>query len=525
MKNKIIIACLSAMFLSCNCIESAFAKINDISLRDPYYKVKSKLYSWHDYYDTYKKYYPETSDEEIMRRYVFHGGKDNVQLSDLDKKQTQQPATGVTATGVTPAETSTDTSTQAITATATENTAKTENSNGVTIKDYVYDPDTWITATDKPIEQLYYSEKFPDGSEKQVGYRYDAIKGEPNTAITRYTTIYFDNKTDNTKAPYYRIWETYDIKTGKWAEKTFDTLVESDKNKKVWGKDIQAFASLQNETIPKMGALSEAEQKLCIINLGLTDEQCKNLGLTVTVSDKEKTEAEKKVADGGELTKAQQLADLMNKFAGDGFTDQEIIQIIRLADGDLQALAETTSTLTNTTQNVAYEIFSEMGKTETGLLNAFKAIIIGSDSKVSIKSESSTSEATASSNTEKDNSSSLTSQADTSNSASEQEVFNKEEINTESDAPNNNINEAKQFQQLMTDTSKNQIQTAIPEASSEKINEKETQQTPAKSSTPSQYRAEAERRAAIKANPEKEPERYKRLVDDYEKSLIKVNQK
>jgi len=43
--------------------------------------------------------------------------------------------------------------------------------------------------------------------------------------------------------------------------------------------------------------------------------------------------------------------------------------------------------------------------------------------------------------------------------------------------------------------------------------------------TPSQYRTEAERRAAMKADPDKEPERYKRFVNDYEKSLIKVNEK
>ena len=360
-------------------------------------------------------------------------------------------------------------------------------------KSYSYDPDTWITATDKPIEQLYYSEKFSDGSEKQVGYRYDAIKGEPNTAITRYTTIYFDNKTDNTKAPYYRIWETYDMKTGKWAERTFDTLVESDKNKNVWGKDIQAFASLQNETIPKMGTLSEAEQKLCIINLGLTDEQCKNLGLTATVSDKERAEAEQKVADGGEITKTQQLADLMNKFIDGGLSDEEIIQIIRFADGDLQALAEAIAMLSNTTQDVAYKILSQAGETETDLLNAFKSMAIGSDTS---KDKSSTSEAAASSGTEKDNSSNFststkskynidfekytsTSKDSDSNSGNNgvfesssnsdsnsgnNGVFNKEETNTSSnsnenndattnsntesgtDAPNSDVSKAKQFQ-------------------------------------------------------------------------------
>jgi|GEM_PF-3860098 len=54
---------------------------------------------------------------------------------------------------------------------------------------------------------------------------------------------------------------------------------------------------------------------------------------------------------------------------------------------------------------------------------------------------------------------------------------------------------------------------------------RETKSSTSSSSTTSQYRAEAERRAAMKANPEKEPERYKRLVDDYEKALIRVNEK
>ena len=271
MKRKIMIVAM-AFFIAADCsiMLGGAAAGDDVSFMDPFYKVNAKKHSWQDYYDTWKKYRPDDSEEKILRTYIFHGGKDTVSTPETPA------ATGVTpvnenpsATGVTPVD---------------KPAAAVEKPS-----DFIYDPDMHITGSDKPVEHFYHSEKYPDGSEKRVGYRYDAIKGTPNTAVTRYITIYYDNKKGNEHAELYRRWETYDIQTGKWVptDASNEAFVKPSENKDVWASDIDAYKSIKDETIPSFDKLSEAEQKLCIINLGLSEDQCKALGFTARVSAEE----------------------------------------------------------------------------------------------------------------------------------------------------------------------------------------------------------------------------------------------